>query len=67
MMPMHLIIDLARDLAIVAIELAVLTTAGWCLSRKSAGENRAGKFGRKRGEAVRSNARPRNLMVYTED
>jgi hypothetical protein len=37
MMPMHLIIDLARDLAIVAIELLVLISLGWCLSRKSAG------------------------------
>jgi len=38
MMPMHLIIDLARDLAIVAIELLVLITLGWCLSRNSAGD-----------------------------
>ena len=36
MMPMHLIVDLARDLAIVAIELFVLITLGWCLSRNSA-------------------------------
>jgi hypothetical protein len=38
MMPMHLFIDLARDLAIVAIELAVLISLGWCLSRSSAGD-----------------------------
>jgi len=35
---MHLIIDIARDFAIVAIELLVLITLGWCLSRKSAGD-----------------------------
>ena len=28
MMPMHLIVDLARDLAIVAIELVVLISLG---------------------------------------
>jgi hypothetical protein len=33
---MHLIIDLARDLAIVAIELVVLISLGRCLSRSSA-------------------------------
>jgi hypothetical protein len=38
MMPMHLIIDLARDLAIVAIELVGLISLGWCLSRNSAGD-----------------------------
>lgn len=32
---MHLIVDLARDLAIVAIELLVLIFLGWCLSRNS--------------------------------
>jgi len=35
---MHLIIDIARDFAIVAIELLVLITLGWCVSRKSAGD-----------------------------
>lgn len=35
---MQLIIDIARDLGIVAIELFVLITLGWCLSRKSAGD-----------------------------
>jgi len=35
---MHLIIDIARDFAIVAVELLVLITIGWCLSRKSAGD-----------------------------
>jgi len=35
---MHLIIDLARDLAIVAIELVVLLSLSWCLSRSSAGD-----------------------------
>ena len=34
-MPMDLIINLARDLGIVAIELFVLITLGWCLSRNS--------------------------------
>jgi hypothetical protein len=34
-MRMQLIIDLARDLAIVAIELLVLITLGWYLSRNS--------------------------------
>jgi hypothetical protein len=38
MMTMHLIIDLGRDLAIVAIELVVLISVGWCLSRSSAGD-----------------------------
>jgi hypothetical protein len=33
-----LIIDIARDFAIVAVELLVLITIGWCLSRKSAGD-----------------------------
>ena len=33
---MHLIVDLARDFAIVAIELFVLITLGWCLTRNSA-------------------------------
>ena len=33
---MHFIIDLARDLAIVAIELLVLIFLGWYLSRNSA-------------------------------
>jgi len=32
---MHLIVDLTRDLAIVAIELVVLISLGWCLSRHS--------------------------------
>jgi len=35
---MHLMIDLARDFAIVAIELVVLISLGWCLSRNSAGD-----------------------------
>jgi len=35
---MYLIIDIARDFAIVAVELLVLITIGWCLSRKSAGD-----------------------------
>jgi len=39
-MPMHLIIDLARDLAIVAIELVALISLGWCLSRSSAGDKK---------------------------
>jgi len=38
MMPMHLMIDLARDFAIVAIELVVLISLGWCLSRNSVGD-----------------------------
>ena len=38
---MHLIIDLARDLAIVAIELLVLISLGWYLSRNSAGDSEA--------------------------
>ena len=33
---MEFIVDLARDLAVVAIELVVLITLGWCLSRNSA-------------------------------
>jgi hypothetical protein len=32
---MDLIINLARDLAIIAIELFVLITLSWCLSRNS--------------------------------
>lgn len=35
---MQFIIDLGRDLAIVAIELLVLISLGWCLSRSSAGD-----------------------------
>jgi len=35
---MHLIIDIARDFAIVAIELSLLITLGWCLSRKITGD-----------------------------
>jgi hypothetical protein len=35
---MHLINDLARDLAIVAVELLVLIALGWCLLRNSAGD-----------------------------
>jgi hypothetical protein len=38
MTPMHLIIDLARDLAIIALELVVLISLGWCVSRNSQGE-----------------------------
>lgn len=34
---MHLIIDLARDLAIIALELAILISLGWCISRDSTG------------------------------
>jgi hypothetical protein len=38
MTPMHLMIDLARDLAIVALELVVLISLGWCMSRNSGGD-----------------------------
>lgn len=35
MTPMHFIIDLARDLAIIALELVILISLGWCISRNS--------------------------------
>ena len=35
---MHLIIDLARDLAITALELAVLISLGWWVTRNSPGD-----------------------------
>ncbi len=35
---MHLIADLARDLAIIALELVVLFSLGWCVSRNSPGD-----------------------------
>ena len=46
MMPMHLIIDLARDLAIVTIELVVLISLGWYLSRSSMGDKRSSRAAR---------------------
>jgi hypothetical protein len=38
MTPMHLIVDLARDLAITALELVVLISLGWYVSRNSPGD-----------------------------
>jgi hypothetical protein len=52
---MHLMIDLARDFAIVAIELVVLISLGWCLSRNSVGDKV--KFSSGRGSVEWSNRR----------
>jgi hypothetical protein len=68
MMTMHLIIDLARDLAIVAIELVVLISLGWCLSRSSAGDkysSRAAKASFAWG--TRRDVNPHHLIQQKSD